>query len=102
MDFQFTPEDEDFRLEVRDFLRRELPPDWVGIVNNDMLAADEFDIEVRMRKALAKQGWLTLTWPRSTAARRPRPCARSSSPRRSPTRSRRAATARASAWWGRV
>ena len=64
MDFQFTPEDEAFRLEVRDFLRRELPPDWVGIVNNDMLAADEFDIEVRMRKALAKQGWLTLAWPK--------------------------------------
>ena len=64
MDFQFTPEDEAFRLEVRDFLRHELPPDWVGIVNNDMLAADEFDIEVRMRKALAKQGWLTLGWPK--------------------------------------
>ena len=63
MDFQFTPEDEAFRLEVRDFLRRELPADWVGIVNNDMLDDDEFDIEVRMRKALAKQGWLTLTWP---------------------------------------
>ena len=30
MDFRFSPEDEAFRQEVRDFVRLELPAEWEG------------------------------------------------------------------------
>ena len=30
MDFRFTQEEEKFRQEIREFLKRELPPDWTG------------------------------------------------------------------------
>lgn len=62
MEFRFSPEDEAFRQEVRDFLRRELPPGWKGVMGE--LHPDEFGIERTMRKKLAQKGWLALAWPR--------------------------------------
>ncbi len=62
MEFQFSPEDEAFRLEVRDFLAEELPPDWKGIMGE--LQPEDFEIERHMRKRLAEQGWLALAWPK--------------------------------------
>ena len=31
MDFQFTPEQKEFRNELLAFLKQELPPDWEGM-----------------------------------------------------------------------
>ncbi len=66
MDFNFRPEDEAFRREVRDFLHRELPPDWhaqwrppIGQMDEDAVDTDR-----AMRRKLAAQGWLALAWPR--------------------------------------
>jgi alkylation response protein AidB-like acyl-CoA dehydrogenase len=65
MEFGFTPEEEAFRAEVRDFLKKELPPRW----------QDEFDTETELgaeqqseysrqfTKKLAQRRWLTLPWP---------------------------------------
>ncbi len=65
MEFRFTPEEEAFRAEVRDFLKKELPPRW----------QDEFDTETELgaeqqseysrqfTKKLAQRRWLTLPWP---------------------------------------
>ena len=39
MDFKFTKEEEKFRQEVRDFIRKELPRDWNGVGFN---VEDEF------------------------------------------------------------
>jgi len=60
MDFRLGPDEERFRQEVRDFLRRELPSDWDGFDDED--AGWEFTLQ--MRKKLAQKGWLTLHWPR--------------------------------------
>ncbi len=61
MDFRTTPEEEAFRKEVREFLDKELPKDWLG-VDPDLYHEDAFDniheISVAMQlKLAAKDGW---------------------------------------------
>jgi alkylation response protein AidB-like acyl-CoA dehydrogenase len=50
MRFRFSPEDEAFRQEVRDFIREELPKSRRE--------------GTRFSKKLAEKGWLTLSWPK--------------------------------------
>jgi alkylation response protein AidB-like acyl-CoA dehydrogenase len=63
MDLRFSPEEEAFRQEVRDFLSRELPPerrtdpDSVDITDEHHVWARGFD------RKLAQKGWLCLSWP---------------------------------------
>jgi len=57
MDFRFSPEDEAFRDEVRQFLRDELPeraPDRI----------DGWQFHRQFVRKLAERGWLTLSWPK--------------------------------------
>jgi len=67
MDFRFTPEEEAFRKEVKEFFGKELPPDWPG-VDPDQYHEDAFDHIHEFSKALQKKfaakGWLGLTWPK--------------------------------------
>ncbi|GBD11922.1 Putative acyl-CoA dehydrogenase FadE17 [bacterium HR23] len=60
MDFQFTPQEEAFREEVRAFIRAEVPPDFDG----GELGEEEWEMTRRLRKKLAQKGWLTLHWPK--------------------------------------
>jgi 3-oxocholest-4-en-26-oyl-CoA dehydrogenase alpha subunit len=60
MDFRFTPEEEQFRAEVRAFLEREWTPyaeqveaEREGLIHHQVFA-----------ERLAQQGWLTLSWPK--------------------------------------
>jgi alkylation response protein AidB-like acyl-CoA dehydrogenase len=60
MDFEFTPEEERFRRDVRQFLDEELPDWWRGMfVDDDRVMPFTRSI---CRK-LAQRGWLTLSWP---------------------------------------
>ena len=61
MDFRFTPEDEEFRQEVREFIKQELPPDWEG--GGRYPEEDDWDFTVQIRKKMADKGWLTMHWP---------------------------------------
>jgi alkylation response protein AidB-like acyl-CoA dehydrogenase len=67
VDFRFTPVEEAFRKEVREFLDKELPKDWPG-VDPDLYHEDAFDeiheVSMAMQKKLAAKGWLGLTWPK--------------------------------------
>ncbi len=61
MRFSFTPEEEAFRSELRAFLDDALPRGWTG-------PADESDdahwaLTLRIRRELARRGWLTMSWP---------------------------------------
>ena len=64
MDFQFTAHEEQFRLEVEQFLRTRLPADW-----DTRSFALPHDAEERralageLRRALGEQRWLAIGWP---------------------------------------
>ena len=61
MRFEFTADETAFREELNAFLDAELPPDWVGPVDE---STDEgWDLNVRMKRALAHKGYLTMAWP---------------------------------------
>lgn len=66
VDFRFSKEEQAFRQEVRQFLREELPPDWVGLaILTDWVSSDEnWERHKLMARKLGEKGWLTLTWPR--------------------------------------
>ncbi len=58
----FSPEDQAFRQEVRNFYRQELPDDWVGGMSDESERTRV--ITGRIRKKLADMGWLTMAWPK--------------------------------------
>ncbi|MDO8615896.1 MAG: acyl-CoA dehydrogenase family protein [Dehalococcoidia bacterium] len=62
MDYRFSQEQEAFRVEVREFLRKELPEDR----EQDEEADSEEDWRFRRQfhKKLAARGWLVPHWPR--------------------------------------
>ncbi len=68
MEFRFSDEEEAFRSEIREFLRAELPADWgstTGVTGSlGEGGEDRWDFLREFQKKLAKQGWLTLGWPK--------------------------------------
>jgi alkylation response protein AidB-like acyl-CoA dehydrogenase len=56
MDFQFTPEEEAFRQEIREFLRQELGPEHKGRTPRELFSRE-------FTKKLAAKGWLGVGWP---------------------------------------
>lgn len=68
MDFQFTKEQEKFRQEVRSFLNKELPSDWVdyiGTTIDDVVVhrEDGWRVFKDIAHKLGEKGWLSLFWP---------------------------------------
>ena len=60
MEFQFTKDEENFRQEIRSFLKDELPEDWNGGLSND---DESWNFNLGIRKKMAEKGWLTMAWP---------------------------------------
>lgn len=60
MEFKFTPEEENFRKELRAFLTQELPDGWTGGMEEE---EENWEFTLEMRKKLADKGWLTMAWP---------------------------------------
>ncbi|HLB26193.1 MAG TPA: acyl-CoA dehydrogenase family protein [Dehalococcoidia bacterium] len=63
MEFRFTPEEESFRGEIREFLRRELPADWGGACALGEADEDRWQFLRSFQRRLAERKWLTLGWP---------------------------------------
>lgn len=61
MDFRFSPEDEAFRREIREFIRAEWPG---GTGDASVDSPEEYEAERIFERKLAQKGWLTLAWPR--------------------------------------
>lgn len=66
MDFRFTAEEEAFRAEVREFLRKELPPNWDQQFDteSEMGLVAQGDFARQFQKKLAQRNWLALPWPK--------------------------------------
>ena len=60
MDFRFTPEEEQFREEVRAFLKKELTTEFFDDLENR--GDTEFSRE--FSRKLAQKGWLAMAWPK--------------------------------------
>jgi alkylation response protein AidB-like acyl-CoA dehydrogenase len=65
MQYEFTEEEEQFRQELRAFLRQELPEGWNGAQDEE----DDWDFTLEMRRKLAEKGWLTMAWPEEYGGR---------------------------------
>jgi alkylation response protein AidB-like acyl-CoA dehydrogenase len=63
MEFRFTPEEERFRSEIREFLRRELPADWSSVGALGEAGEEHWEFLRSFQKKLAQRKWLTLGWP---------------------------------------
>ncbi len=66
MDFAFTPEEVEFRVELRAFLAQALPEWWRGMFVDDervMPLTRQICVE------LADRGWLTMAWPEEYGGR---------------------------------
>jgi len=61
VEFTFTAEQEALRTEIREFLREQLPADWIGAEN----AIDEsaYEFGKHFLKQLAPRKWIAPAWP---------------------------------------
>ena len=62
MDLAFTPEEQQFRLDIRAWVREQLPADIAHKVHNALQLSRE-DMQ-RWGQILGKQGWLGHAWPK--------------------------------------
>ena len=60
MDLNFSPEDEAFRQEVRDFIAANLPDSVKGRSRRDFNSREDF---LAWHKVLYKKGWVAPLWP---------------------------------------
>jgi len=63
MNFAFTKEEENFRQEVRGFIEKEMPSDYLSEFMMVGLDEDTMSFTRSMAKKLADKGWLTMSWP---------------------------------------
>jgi 3-oxocholest-4-en-26-oyl-CoA dehydrogenase alpha subunit len=63
MDFRFTPEQQAFRQELRDFLAVQLPPDWKVENDREGMGEEGLAFSKQFARALGERGWLTMSWP---------------------------------------
>lgn len=64
MDFAWTKEEEAFRQEIRQFLRSELPSDWLQRVGDDEDGEARAEFERAFARKMGERGWLTVGWPK--------------------------------------
>ncbi|MDD5095472.1 MAG: acyl-CoA dehydrogenase family protein [Dehalococcoidia bacterium] len=66
MDFTFTKEEQAFLQEIRDFLKKELPPNWEGptYIEDEMEDEEFFKMGRKLAPKMGAKGWLTMAWPK--------------------------------------
>ncbi|MBI2908079.1 MAG: acyl-CoA dehydrogenase family protein [Chloroflexi bacterium] len=63
MEFGFTPAQEAFRQEVREFFTRELPAGWVGYEEGAETRDDWWAFAKQLMRKLGERRWLAVHWP---------------------------------------
>ncbi len=71
MDFTLTPEQQSFRDEVRDWLKRNLPRSWVERLHggSDIPRPDAYEFLRQWQGKLNDAGFVGLTWPKESGGR---------------------------------
>ena len=71
MDFTLTPEQESFREEVRSWLGKHLPKDWVARVrqSGDVPRPDAYEFLKGWQRQMYEAGFVGLTWPKEAGGR---------------------------------
>ena len=65
MDLRFSEEDERFRQEVREFIKKELPTGWKGTgLLSEAKGEEEWQFAREMLRKVGAKGWHSLAWPR--------------------------------------
>ena len=66
MEFEFSPEQETWRGEIRTWIRDEFGPDWNGFETGDDGEPDDeaWEFNKGVRKKLAAKGWTAPAWPK--------------------------------------
>ncbi len=64
MDFGFSKEEESFRKEVQEFLKRELPDGWYERSLVADIRGDDWPTIRDFQRKVALKGWLRLGWPK--------------------------------------
>ena len=64
MDFRFTPEEEAFRQEVREFIEKEFPRDLRGTMPEGGRYGEQPAPLREWRRKLAARGWVAPAWPK--------------------------------------
>jgi len=64
MDFRFTPEEEAFRQEVREFIEKEFPRDLRGTMPEAGRYGEQPEPLREWRRKLAARGWVAPAWPK--------------------------------------
>lgn len=65
MDFRFSTDDEEFRREVREFIKEELPPGWTGTgLLSEAKDEQEWQFAQKMLRKVGARNWHSLAWPR--------------------------------------
>ena len=73
MDLGFTAEEEAFRLEVRDWLDRNLPAEWRHRGVGGFREEEESDLQRQWQRRLHESGWLKLAWSKQAGGREATP-----------------------------
>ncbi len=71
MDFTLTPEQQSFRDEVRDWLKKNLPKDWVARLrqSSDVPRPEAYELLREWQRRMYEAGFVGLTWPKEYGGR---------------------------------
>lgn len=69
MDFNYTPEQDSFRAEVRDWVRAALPPGWGATVHEPLDEAERAVFKRDWDRKMFERGWAGIGWPREYGGR---------------------------------
>jgi alkylation response protein AidB-like acyl-CoA dehydrogenase len=69
LEFDWSPDDADFRRELHAFLERELPDDWEELSKHGPGSEAQAAFSREFCRKLAERGWLTQHWPEEYGGR---------------------------------
>ncbi|MBU2468956.1 MAG: acyl-CoA dehydrogenase family protein [Proteobacteria bacterium] len=64
MNFNFSHQAEKFRSELREFVKNELPEDYISLYGDDEHYDDHWALAMKTARKLGQKGWLTVSWPK--------------------------------------